>query len=81
MPHPLPGKNKKNRISLPQSLSRAEDWWLACEALQNAMLIVNAEGEVQYANPAANQDLGGDATGKKWDQVFQYDSTLIYKVR
>ena len=72
MPHPLTGKNKKNRISLPQGLSRAEDWWLACEALQNAMLIVNAEGVVQYANPAANQDLGGNAMGKKWDQVFQY---------
>ncbi len=72
MPHPLPGKNKKNRIVLPKGLVRAEDWWLACEALQCAMLIVNRDGRVQYANPAAQRDLGGDVISKKWDQVFLY---------
>lgn len=81
MPHPLTGKNKKNRISLPQGLTRAEDWWLACEALQNAMLIVNAGGVVLYANPAAIHDLGGDVTGKKWDQVFQYYLHLPHDVQ
>lgn len=76
MPPLLTGKKNRTGIALPKGFEKAENWVLACDSMENAALILNTDGVIQYANPAAIKNLGENATGKKWDLVIK-DSIQI----
>ncbi|MRS04129.1 PAS domain-containing protein, partial [bacterium] len=77
MPPSLTGKKNRTGNVLPKGFEKAENWVLACDSMENAALILNADGIIQYANPAAIRNMGADAPGKKWALVIK-DSVQIH---
>lgn len=76
MPPSLPGKKNRTGTALPKGFEKAENWILACDSMENAAIILNEDGFIQYANPAAIRNIGAGAPGQKWDQVIN-DSIQI----
>lgn len=76
MTHTESGKGLDRQPSLPAGYTSVRDWMMAFNALSIAILCIDEQGVIQYANKAALEAMHTQLTGKSWDQVFQ-DATLV----
>lgn len=76
MPHPEPISNPNLKRPVPARYQKAAGWIATFNTMANAVLIVDEQAAVVYANAAAAEALHLDALDRPWDLIFE-EATLI----